>query len=156
MGWVVNATPRPLSPRKRLGTHYIGGWVGPRAGQDRCGKSRPHRDSIPGPSSPYSNVGLHRQNTDPWRLLGKLIWVTYRKTARSLVVSPSFGHDMLAQSKSDASKTLQIQNTNNRSNFEPAMTLLVIRESFKDLDIQVSEKDCTFFKKFYFFGPWCD
>jgi len=26
--------------------------VGPRPGMDRCGKSRPHRDSIPGPSSP--------------------------------------------------------------------------------------------------------
>jgi hypothetical protein len=25
--------------------------VGPRAGLDGCGKSRPHRDSIPGPSS---------------------------------------------------------------------------------------------------------
>jgi len=23
-----------------LGTHYTGGWVGPRAGLDRCGKSR--------------------------------------------------------------------------------------------------------------------
>jgi hypothetical protein len=31
--------------------HCIGGWVGPRAGLDGCGKSRPHRDSIPGPSS---------------------------------------------------------------------------------------------------------
>ena len=51
-GWVVNATLRPLYPRKRPGTHCIGGWVGPRAGLDRCGKSRPHRDSIPGPSSP--------------------------------------------------------------------------------------------------------
>jgi len=27
--------------------------VGPRAGLDKFGKSRPHRDSIPGPSSPY-------------------------------------------------------------------------------------------------------
>jgi len=27
------------------------GWI-PRAGLDRRGKSRPHRDSIPGPSSP--------------------------------------------------------------------------------------------------------
>jgi hypothetical protein len=27
--------------------------VGPRAGLDVCGKSRPYRDSIPGPSSPY-------------------------------------------------------------------------------------------------------
>ena len=26
--------------------------MGPRAGLDRCGKARPHRDSIPGPSSP--------------------------------------------------------------------------------------------------------
>jgi hypothetical protein len=30
MGWEVNATPLPLYPRQRLGTHYIGGWVGPR------------------------------------------------------------------------------------------------------------------------------
>jgi len=27
--------------------------VGSRAGLDRCGKSRQHRDSIPGPSSPW-------------------------------------------------------------------------------------------------------
>jgi hypothetical protein len=29
MGWVVNATPRPLYPRERPGIHYIGGWVAP-------------------------------------------------------------------------------------------------------------------------------
>jgi hypothetical protein len=28
-------------------------WVGPRAGLEECGKSRPHWHSIPGPSSPY-------------------------------------------------------------------------------------------------------
>ena len=51
--WVFNATsPAALPPRKRPGTLCIGGLVGPRAGVDRCGKSRPHRDSIPGPSSP--------------------------------------------------------------------------------------------------------
>jgi len=50
--WVVNAMPRPLYPRERPGTHYIGGWVGLRAGLDRCRISCPHRDSIPGPSSP--------------------------------------------------------------------------------------------------------
>jgi hypothetical protein len=33
-----------LPPGKGPGTHFIGGWVGPRAGLDRCGKSRPHRD----------------------------------------------------------------------------------------------------------------
>ena len=47
---MVNATPRPLYPRERPGTHCIGGWVDPRAGLDGCGKTRPHRDSIPGPS----------------------------------------------------------------------------------------------------------
>jgi hypothetical protein len=42
---------RPL-PQEGSGTHCTGGWVGPRAGLDRCGKSRPHQDSITGPSSP--------------------------------------------------------------------------------------------------------
>jgi hypothetical protein len=51
-GWVVSNTPRPLWPQEKPGTHCIGGWVGPRAGLDVCEKSRPHQDSIPGPSSP--------------------------------------------------------------------------------------------------------
>jgi hypothetical protein len=42
--------PAALPPGKRAGTHCIGGWVGPRAGLDGCEKSRPHRESIPGPS----------------------------------------------------------------------------------------------------------
>ena len=41
--------------RERPGTHSTGGWVGLRAGLDRCGKSRPHRDSIPGPSNPVGS-----------------------------------------------------------------------------------------------------
>jgi hypothetical protein len=40
-GCVVNATPRPLYPWERPSTYCIGGWVGPRAGLDRCRKSRP-------------------------------------------------------------------------------------------------------------------
>ena len=38
-------------PRERPDTHCIGGWGGPRAGLEGCEISRPHRDSIPGPSS---------------------------------------------------------------------------------------------------------
>jgi hypothetical protein len=39
---VVNATPpAALPPGKTPGTHCIGGWVGPRAGLDRCEKSYP-------------------------------------------------------------------------------------------------------------------
>ena len=45
---VLAASP----PGKRPGIHSIGGWVGPRSGVDGCGKSRPHRDSISGPSGP--------------------------------------------------------------------------------------------------------
>jgi hypothetical protein len=47
---VVSATPRSLYPRERLGIHCIGCCVGPRPGLDGWGKSRPHLDSIPGPS----------------------------------------------------------------------------------------------------------
>ena len=35
--------PAALPPGERPDTHCIRGWVGPRAGLDRCGKSRPHR-----------------------------------------------------------------------------------------------------------------
>jgi hypothetical protein len=41
MGWVVNATPWPLYPREKPGTHCIGGWVGPMACLDGSRKSRP-------------------------------------------------------------------------------------------------------------------
>jgi len=40
-GCVVKATLLPLYPRKRPGTHFLGGWVGPRAGLDGSRKSRP-------------------------------------------------------------------------------------------------------------------
>jgi len=41
MGWVVNATPQPLSPWERPDTRCIGGFVGPRTGLEGCEKSRP-------------------------------------------------------------------------------------------------------------------
>ena len=53
MVWMINATPRPLYPRERPGTHFVGGLVGPRAGLDGCGKTPIHWDSIPVPPSPY-------------------------------------------------------------------------------------------------------
>jgi hypothetical protein len=39
--------PAAFYPRERPSTHCARGWVGPRAGLDRCGKSRSHRDSSP-------------------------------------------------------------------------------------------------------------
>ena len=44
--------PAALPPRKRLGTHCLGGWVSPKAGLDGGGNFSPHRNSIPGTSSP--------------------------------------------------------------------------------------------------------
>ena len=40
------ARPGRTYPRERPGTHFTGGWVGPRAGLEGE-KYRPHRDSIP-------------------------------------------------------------------------------------------------------------
>jgi hypothetical protein len=38
--------PAALPPGKRPGTHSIGGWIGPRAGVDGCGKLCPQRDWV--------------------------------------------------------------------------------------------------------------
>jgi hypothetical protein len=43
-GWL---TPRPV---KGQSTHFIRGWIGPRAGPDECGERGLSRDSITGPS----------------------------------------------------------------------------------------------------------
>ena len=50
-GW---STPRPVrfTQGRRPGTYCTERWVGQSASLDGCGKSRSHRDSIPGPSSP--------------------------------------------------------------------------------------------------------
>ena len=66
----VSVTPRPLfTPGERPGTRCTGGWVGPSAGLDRCGKSRSHRVSIPGPSSPYP-VAIPTELPDPPTVFG--------------------------------------------------------------------------------------
>ena len=54
--------PAAFTPRERPGTHCTEGWVGLGAGLDTCGKSRPHRDSIPR-TFPYSTYNI------PMRLL---------------------------------------------------------------------------------------
>jgi hypothetical protein len=48
---VVSFTPRPLYPQgKATGTHWIGGWMGPRTGLDAVANRKipsPHRESNP-------------------------------------------------------------------------------------------------------------
>jgi hypothetical protein len=47
-----------IYPRDRAGTHCTGGWVGPRASLDRCGKSRP--TGIRSPYRPAHSQSLYR------------------------------------------------------------------------------------------------
>jgi hypothetical protein len=58
MWWVVKATPQPLYPRERPCTHYIGGWVGPRAGLDACGNLA--STGIRSPERPARSESLYR------------------------------------------------------------------------------------------------
>jgi hypothetical protein len=71
MGWVVNA-PAALPPGETLGTHRVGGWVGPRAGLDGCGISLPHRDSIHGPSWAWVMTWNSLKCITPGELVKKL------------------------------------------------------------------------------------
>jgi len=57
-GWRSASSSGRFLPQKRPSTHCTGGWLGLRAGLDRCGKSRPHRDSIP--NRPARNQSLYR------------------------------------------------------------------------------------------------
>ena len=62
--WVLDSggwsTPRSdrFTWRKRPCTHCTGGWVGPRASLDRCGKSRP--TGIRSPERPACSQSLYR------------------------------------------------------------------------------------------------
>ena len=44
--------PNTLLPEEKLGTHFIGGWVDPRASVEGRGIPHPHGASIPGRPSP--------------------------------------------------------------------------------------------------------
>jgi len=50
--------PAALYHRKRPGTHCTGGWVGPRAGLERCEKSRPA--GVRSPVRPALSQSLYR------------------------------------------------------------------------------------------------
>jgi hypothetical protein len=73
-GCVVSITPRLLLPQERPGTHCTGGWVGPGAGLDRCGKSPP--TGIRSPDLPARSELLYRL-----RYPGSLMSYTYLYTS---------------------------------------------------------------------------
>jgi hypothetical protein len=59
MGWVFNTTPRPLYPRERPGTHYIGaGW----ASEPFCtGVENLAPNGIRSPNRPSHSESLYRR-----------------------------------------------------------------------------------------------
>ena len=71
MWWVVNATPRPLYPRDRPGTHSTGGLVGTSFGLDGCIKSR-----LPPGSDPRTVHPIASRYTD---------WSTFEAWPRDLL-----------------------------------------------------------------------
>ena len=64
--WVVNATPRPLYPREKPGTHSKGGWVGHWAVRDG-GKTRP-----PSGFDPRSDQPLNESPRCHWNFSFRL------------------------------------------------------------------------------------
>jgi hypothetical protein len=59
MGWVVTPFPGSFTPVKRLAAHCTGGWVGPQAHLEGCGKFR-LPTQIRCPDRPTRNESLHR------------------------------------------------------------------------------------------------
>ena len=83
-GW-----PRPLYPRERPGIHCTEGWVGPRAGLDGCGKSRPPLGFYPRTVQPVAS-----RYTD-WAVAARLGYMPIAKTREPVlsmvtVYSPFF------------------------------------------------------------------
>ena len=83
-------TPAAIYPRERPGTQCTRDWVGPRAGLDRCGKSRLHRNSIPGQSSPQP-VAIPTELLDPQDVRASLIfWIKRRKSWKAPICAIMF------------------------------------------------------------------
>ena len=79
--------PGRMYPRERPGTHCTGGWVGPRAGLDRCGKFRLHRDSIL--DCPTRSQSLYRLSYRAGITVAHLLYLTRFRIGFS---GPQVGH----------------------------------------------------------------
>jgi hypothetical protein len=84
---VFKATPRPLSPREKPGTHYIGGLVRPRGRSGRVRKISPSPEFDPRTIQPVSE-SLYRQSYPGPNILCKplqVINITYYLFSTRLV-----------------------------------------------------------------------
>jgi hypothetical protein len=84
---------RPLYHREKPGTHCIGGWVGPRAGLDGCGKSRPTRIRYPdGPACSKSLYTLSYPGHEPLWAQHIIIFSNFEVSLPSFLLSRNGSH----------------------------------------------------------------
>ena len=86
-GLGVSVKPRPLYPRERPSNRCTGGWVGPRAGLDRCGKSRP--TGIRSPDRPARSELLYRLSYPAHNLRDRSYFAVGLLSCTSKVWGPS-------------------------------------------------------------------
>jgi hypothetical protein len=84
--------PSRLYPRERPGTHCTGGWVGPGAGLDRCGKSLP--TGIRSPHLPARSEPLYRLRHPGSRL--DAVVTIIEKRLKSLIICGTTFTEVLA------------------------------------------------------------
>ena len=65
--------PGRFLPRERPGIHCTGGWVGPRAGLDRCGESRPPPGFDPRTVQPVASRCTEYATRPTWRHI--VFWI---------------------------------------------------------------------------------
>jgi hypothetical protein len=123
-GWVVSATPRPLYSWERPGTDCIGGWVGPKAGLNGCGKSRPI--GIRSPDRPACSESLYRLS-NPGFIQFPCISQNYRNLCRLVHVKrnradiPKWRHNSL-RFKTAVAMCVQIKDVITSSACSPSVT----------------------------------
>ena len=77
--------PAALYPQEKPGTHCTRGWVGPRAGLDRCGKSGPPT-GIRSPDRPARSQSLYRLSyRGPLVLLKRCVQFDWVETQNSIL-----------------------------------------------------------------------
>jgi hypothetical protein len=69
-GWSASHTGRFTPSERAPGTHWIGGWVGPRAGLDTIVKEK--FQTLPGPEPLIVQPIAQRYTTELHRLMGKI------------------------------------------------------------------------------------
>ena len=72
--------PAALSLGRIPVTHCTGDCLGPRVGLDGCGKSRPHRDSIP--DRPVRSESLYRWAEYKQTEFNSLFWIRFTRKGR--------------------------------------------------------------------------